>query len=385
MRSFAILLGFAALALVSETAEAQSENPFKFYKTQEEYCRANPKMPTCIKTGPFNLDAINGGLYKPPKTPPAAAAPRPHVQPAMRSVTEVALQDWRFSHLSPAMLISINVASLLKSPIWTALFSAWGVEVKAADMEKVRAALSDVGQMLISVSPNGTASPSVLMLAKGNVDGAFGSWLRSGDGIQSQRLDAITVLIGDARSMEMANLRLRSTMARSTSNALQQAATREALKYDAWFGVDPRLLASLAHGRGAAANQLFSSLANLRGLSLGLYLRDQIRLEVALETPSPDIADRMLAAYHQKPQGGNSIMGGQTWLTAEGAQLRLIEIVEARGLKEIPGLDDGLAQMIGPQMAQLIQTLANSAPGTAAAATPKRAPGAIVIQGLTSK
>jgi len=162
-------------------------------------------------------------------------------------------------------------------------------------------------------------------------------------------------------------------MARSTSNALQQAATREALKYDAWFGVDPRLLASLASARGAAANQLFSSVANLRGCFFGLYLRDQIRLEVVLETPSPDIADRMLTAYHQKPQGGNSIMGGQTWLTAEGAQLRLIEIVEARGLKEIPGLDAGLAQMIGPQMAQLIQTLAskNSAP-TAPTAKPSQ-------------
>jgi len=382
------LLGFAALGLVSGTAQVKSDSPFKFYKTQEEYCRAQPQMPTCLKTGPLNLDNVHG-LYKPPTTVPLPAS-RPRVQPAPRSITpvthttEVMLQDWRFSHLSPAILISINLGSLLKSPIWIPLLSAWGVNVKPADMERIRGALSDVGQMLISVSPNGTATPSVLMLAKGNIDGAFGSWLRTGDGIQYKRLDAITTLIGDARSMEMAGHRMRSTVTRSTSNALQAAATREALKYDAWFGVDPRLLASLARGRGAGANELLSSVANLRGLSFGLYLRDQIRLEVAMETPSPDIADRMVTAYQQKRLGSNNILGGQTWLAAEGAQLRFVEIVEVRGLKDIPGLDADLAQMIGPQMGPLIQSLANMN-SVSAAQTTKPSQGAIVINGLSSK
>jgi hypothetical protein len=383
------LLGFAALGLVSGTAQVKSDNPFKFYKNQEEYCRDKPQMPTCIKTGPVKLDAINGGLYKAPKTAPAA--PRTispstrSITPSMQSPTAVTLQDWRFSHISPAMLISINLGSLLKSPVWPALLSAWGVNVKPADMDKIRAGLSDVGQLLISVSPNGTATPGVLVLAKGNMDGPFGQWLRTGDGMQSKRLDAITVLMGDARSLEMASHRLRSTLTRSTSNALQQAATREGLQYDAWFGVDPRLLTSLVRGRGGEVNQLVSSLANLRGVSFGIYLRDQIRLEVAMDTPSPEIADRMITAYNQKQLGSNNILGGQTWLTAEGARLRFIEIVDGRALKDIPGLDAGVAQMIGPQMGPLIQSLANI--NTASAAEPAKpsSPGAIVINGLSSK
>ena len=383
------------LTLVAGAARAQKSNPyqpFKAYKNHEEYCRDQPKMPTCIKTGPLNLEAINGGLYKGPKSGPATA-PRPRVQPAtranptIRSIERVTLHDWRFSHPSPAMLISINLGSLLKSPLWTGLLSAWGVDVKPAEMENIRAALSDVGQMLISVSPNGTASPSVLILAKGNLDGAFGSWLRSGGGMQSKRLDAITALIGDARSIEMAGHRMRSTLTSSTSNVLQRTATREALKYDAWSGVEPRYIAALASAHGGGTNQLSGLVANIRGASFGLYLRDQLRLEIALETPSPDIADRMLTAYQQKQQASNKALGGQTWVTAEGAQLRFIAIVEGREIKEIPGFDASLAQMIGPQVASLVQSLANrnSVPGTAAAEPPKPTQGAIVIQGLPNR
>src|SRR5207245_1428201 len=106
--------------------------------------------------------------------------------------------------------------------------------------------LSDVGQLLISVASSGTANPSVLMLAEGNVDGAFGAVLRSGAGMQAKHLDAITMLVGDAHSMEMANLRMRSTGAPTTWNPLRKAATREALKYDAWIGLAPGHIASMA-------------------------------------------------------------------------------------------------------------------------------------------
>src|SRR5882724_4051474 len=147
-------------------------------------------MPTCIDGKPFKMDPL---IYKPPAAMPgpapnrAAAGARGTVR--SEPAAPVALADWRFSHPSPALLVSINIGSLVQSPIWTTLFSALSAS-KASDMEKARAALSDVGQVLISVSANGTAEPSVLMLAKGNVDGPLGSMLRSGAGMQSKRLDA---------------------------------------------------------------------------------------------------------------------------------------------------------------------------------------------------
>src|SRR5438552_15879546 len=156
------------LSLVLLACSGSAQTPFpKAYKTQEDYCRENPKMPTCIKGKPLKMTDFNSGvIYKPPVSSgaPAAAAPRSGRTQA-RPVAPMGLADWRFSHSSPAMLISMNIGSLLQSPVWTPPFSALGAN--GADSEKARAALGDIGQLLISIQ-NGTPSPSVLMLAKGN-------------------------------------------------------------------------------------------------------------------------------------------------------------------------------------------------------------------------
>ena len=378
------LFGLIALVLLSWNGSAQSSKPLS-YKTQEDYCRDNPKMPTCIDGKPFKMLDLSKPptvtLFPPPNRAPAAGAiGTVRSQPA----APVALADWRFSHPSPALLINVNIGSLLQSPVWTALASAWGAG-KATEIEKVRAALSDIGQVLISVSPNGTANPSVLMLARGNVDGALGSMLRSGAGMQSKRLDAATMLIGDASSLQFANLRIRGPAGRTSWNSLQQAATREALKYDVWIGVDPRHLASMASSFGGSPVPA-PVLAVIRGISLGVYLRDQLRMEASLDAPSPDVAERMLAAYQQAEAKRPAPKGRQVWVTVEGAKLRYVEIVELSRLKDLTVLDASTAQMLGPQIAPLIQALTGlgSAHGSAAAPSPKPAQqgGAIVIQGL---
>lgn len=386
------LIPFIAAPLLTCGSFAQTAAPIKSYKTQEDYCRENPQMPTCIKGKPLG-DIGAGIIYKPPVTPAAPAGTarrtaRPQA-PEVNSLTAVKLEDWRFSHPSPAMLISINIGSLLRSPVWATLFAAGAgsAQWKPADLEKARTALSEIGQMLISVSPNGTANPSVLMLARGNVDGAFGAMLRSGSGAQAKRLDAITLLIGDAQSLEFANLRIRGAAGRTTWNPLQQAATREALKYDAWIGIDPRHLASMASAFGGGSNPAPGMLANLRGFSLGVYLRDQIRAEAALDAPSAEMAERMLAAYQQiqaKQPAGKDPLGGHVWVATEGAKLRFIKIIEASRLNQVPGLDAATAQMIGPHIAPLIQALAGlgSSAQAQTAAPPKPAQRAIVIQGL---
>jgi len=282
----------------------------------------------------------------------------------------MALQEWQFSHSSPAVLMSINIGSLAKSPVWTALLS--GVSgVSAADLEKARAAASDLGQVLISVDRGSLQNPSILILTRGNVDTPFGMWLRSGAGLKAVRLDEITTLIGDPNSLQFANLRMRRTMSRTTTNALQQTATREAMKYDAWIGFDPSSLGSL----GVGSNATFAALANMRGLSVGLYLRDQIRVEALIDAPSVEIANRMVAAYRQ-PRGGS-----QTWVTAEGTQVRYIEITEASRLKDTTVFDAATARMIGSKIAPIIQALAATPRPTEATAAAKPQ-GAIVIQGL---
>jgi len=108
-------------------------------------------------------------------------------------------------------------------------------------------------------------------------------------------------------------------------------------------------------------------------------------MEASLDAPSPDVAERMLAAYQQAEAKRPAPKGRQVWVTVEGAKLRYIEIVELSRLKDLTVLDASTAQMLGPQIAPLIQALTGlgSAQGSAAAPSPKPAQqGAIVIQGL---
>ena len=106
--------------------------------------------------------ALDGGGYvvdlgqaeNRPTLEPGAGPPASWPAPAADS----AFEDWRFAHTAPAALISVNIASLVQSPIWTTLFpalSAGGSGWTAEDLNKARSALSDMGQVLISGSTGG--------------------------------------------------------------------------------------------------------------------------------------------------------------------------------------------------------------------------------------
>ena len=55
LRSCVVLSGFYTLIPNGVWAQARE---FKTYKTHEAYCQDNPKMPTCIKVNPFNVEAL---------------------------------------------------------------------------------------------------------------------------------------------------------------------------------------------------------------------------------------------------------------------------------------------------------------------------------------
>ncbi len=336
------------------------------------------RMPT-PQTAPMRPITPTAGVSR---TSPTAA------QPANDPVSAMALQDWRFSHPTPALLVSINFGSSLQSPLWASLLSALGAggeELKVAAIERARSALGGIGQLLVSISFNGTQNPSALVLAKGNVDSAASTWLISSPGTQFKRIDAVTTLAGDPNSIALASLRMQSRIPQTTFNPLQQAATREALKYDAWIGLDPKQMASFAPSFGREANPVLGIMGSLRGISIGLYLRDQLRIEAVFETQSPDMAARLLAAYQDQAKAasrqGFRAWGSATWMVVEGASLRFTEIVDAGHLKEVAALNPAVAKMIGPQISSLVQGLAQSKPQSAAAVDSKTPQGKILIQG----
>src|SRR2546427_654510 len=80
-RMMRILFGLMSLTLLSSSGFGQSAGGFKSYKNQEDYCRDNPKMPTCIKIGPVG-DLTGIGIYKPPTGAPASSGSARGTAPA---------------------------------------------------------------------------------------------------------------------------------------------------------------------------------------------------------------------------------------------------------------------------------------------------------------
>jgi hypothetical protein len=363
------------IAALASAVLAQSKPPtiMKGYKNQEEYCRENPKMPTCIKMQPLTVDALRGGLYDPKKSSSSAPAPRRASTPPARiqwtAPNPVALRDWRFSHPSPAILMSLNFGSLSQSPLWNRLLSGWA---EPADIEDSRKALAGAGQALLSIRPNGGAM-SVLMLARGGLAGSLGASL--GPGMQSKRIDEITTLAGDANVFDLAAVRVKSTVPRPTANPVQVAAAEESAKYDAWIGFDPRQLAAMASAFGANSNAA-ASMSVLRLLAVGFYLRDQIRIEAQFDATAPEYASKILAAL-QKSQGTNN----QIWITQTGSRVSYIEIMDAAKMDESPVLDPSITAALGPALKPLIQSLSASAKPQNPVPV-QSSGGAIVIQGL---
>jgi hypothetical protein len=375
---------------LASTCLAQNAGGFKSYKNHEDYCFDNPKAPTCIKMVPLkpgDLTVVSPGVVRLPaaRTPTSrttssyAGAPSPH--PA------VALQDWKFAHASPALLLNINVRALLQSPMWKALTAS------LPGAENVRTALGDVGQILISASASG-GKPSTLMLVRGNVDSPLIAAMRSSGGMQSQRLDAFTVLVGEANSLPHAGLRMNAKYS-PTSTGLLGTATEESMKYDFWIALDPRFLGAMAanSGAGGAKAEMQAALAVMRGLTLGIYLRDQIRFEASIEAPSAEIANRMLGAYRemeaQQKESKDNPFGNQIWASTDGAKLRFIAIADPAKFNGSSEMGSDGAKLLGPQLGPLLQALsalssqpAAAAPVAASTEPPKQQRGTIVIQGL---
>ncbi len=189
------------------------------FPTQEDYCRDNPKAAMCPNGRPISADnPLVFYTLQPDAIHPVnmkAARERPTVRYNIRSrtapqrpvrtpVTEMALQDWRFSHQSPAMLMSINIGSLLQSPMWAQLFSAFGAEgssLQTAAIDKIRCGIerrrSDTGF--------DQRERREEFVGAGIGQGQYGQRERRVAAVeprtQVKRIDAITTLIGEGGSL----------------------------------------------------------------------------------------------------------------------------------------------------------------------------------------
>jgi hypothetical protein len=186
-----VMTAFAG-CMAASVALPQQAKPFPSYKTQEEYCAANPKMPTCIKLNwdPKKLNVsgmtdeqlesirrLSGtsksGPVRRTVTTASAASAKVDVIPVALAAGKT---DWRFAHPNAAALISLNIRAILSSPALESLFSQFTGQLTAqfpglnpSDLSKTRALLSSVDRICVSVQSGG-ATPETVALITGHFD-----------------------------------------------------------------------------------------------------------------------------------------------------------------------------------------------------------------------
>lgn len=297
-----------ATCLFANIALAQAK-PFPVYKSHEDYCAANPKMPTCIKlSGPLVLNPSGmtdqqletvRRLAGHPGTASSAAARAPKMN-AVPVDLAGGKADWRFAHPNAAMLMSINLRAFFSSPAMeaalneiTGKLSTQIPGLNPSDLMKARSFINNVDRIYVSTTSMGagaTAQPIVLIT--GRFDEPFLSTLQLDAATQNKLVNATALLAGDNASLSAATRRLAST---APPGALAQSAEAWASRYDFWMMGNPALL-SAAAGATRKPTSGPDFISSVHSFSLGMTFTSDLRVDVVLDTASPQIAEQLARA-----------------------------------------------------------------------------------------
>ncbi len=330
---------------------------FKSYKTQEAYCQDNPKMPTCIKMKPLPMEAINP-TYRPA---PRRVSPTPVTITAAPSMIVLGEPDWRFAHPHADLLGGMNITSLIGSPIIHMLLKEAADKggLSAADVESGISRAGDIEKISLSVR-----GKDILLLMTGKLD-SIERMATPGGGMSFHQVSADSILLGTEPSLSEAMHRLASPQ--RPVGMQPQKAKDLAQTSDFWLMGTPALLA--AFGTQARTT-------DVRDFAVSLQLRNQLRMELVLNAPTPAVAQRMVASF--RPNDATRPAVGQVSTSLDGTAVHMIYTMQESEARQ--GMQEFLSGPQGKQMAALIaagkQTMGD------APQKPSDHPGKVVIYGL---
>jgi hypothetical protein len=276
--------------------------------------------------------------------PARASAPRRTTAPK-RSVAPVVtlpaltLADGdllRFAHDKPALLLGLNVRSIVDSSMVKSLM---GQFVPLAGAPGLLESLRQVEQVHVSIGTEAPGQMDVVVLVTGDFTRGIPEFLRESS-MRLFRVNAHTLIAGEAGGARAAYARLRNKTRPVPASAAG----------DLWLVADASLLPP-----GTAPAEL----RDVRRVNAGINLQDGVSFDVSLLTTSPAAAARLLDAVRAKMKELPSAEGmeEQFELSADGATARLrASVTQAQ-------LEAGLGR-------ELAGTFNRPAP--AAAATPMR-------------
>jgi hypothetical protein len=230
---------------------------------------------------------------------------------------QAAEQDWRFAHPGATLVGGIRVDALLQSPILNKVIEQATAKDQATAMgvAMVRGVLSGVSEVRFSILDVGAGKdPEVLTLITGRMDDAALTALAKGKATV-HRVDANTLLVGEGSSVEDAIRRLSEPpVAIHNRGVLRGKALGE---YDLWIaGTLPAMPIT------AALSEM------VHGLALGFSLRDDFRLEVAIDTASAEMAEELIRKVREAQREQPAAAGAKLLTDVDGTTARFRVTVE---------------------------------------------------------
>ena len=224
-------------------------------------------------------------------------------------------EESRFAHPDATLVGTIHPAALLNSPLLaSAMTSASPNDPSAAAMVAMaKGVLGGIKEIRFSLMDNGTPEPDVVAVIDGQFDEAMLAALGQASAMY-RRLDAHTILFGNGPSLEKAAARVAQTTPVLQPRVL--AGTDPLAAYDVWIsGRIPNLPAGLPGLPGGFK-------LDVRGVALGLSLRDNIDMELALEAASPAAAEALLKTAHEAELSQPQQLQGVLRSFADGSTAR---------------------------------------------------------------
>jgi hypothetical protein len=279
--------------------------------------------------------------------------------------------DWRFVPPQTSLIAGVDVRNLLESPLVRNLLAQLASKNPFGPALLAATAMGQVPTRVILAMQDSAGDPQGLLLIQGSMDErALASGMTPGTAradVQVRRLDGNTLLAGPRLSVDAALRRLQMPASGAANPLIAQARTL-ATQHDVWFaGSVPKSVPGAATDVLPAGMPPVAALAAaVRDISLGIRLRDQVRVDFEFNAANPEAAEGMLGMIRQS--SGQLPVGTGFEASAQGARLHMSVAVPSSVVEQA-------------LMQRLSGDAAPAGNGTAVAPVPQRS-NKIMIYGL---
>lgn len=225
-------------------------------------------------------------------------------------------QDWRFAHPGATLVGSFRVKAMLDSPLVNTLLTQATAKDPSvgAIVGMMRPMLGGIEEIRFSVRDTGKGkNPDVVALISGNLDENAARSMSQGK-TTVRRIDANTLLVGDGPSLDEAVARMRKPATGLQARALDRG--KGLANYDLWIA-----------GSLPEMPMTVPVLNSMRSIAFGLSAQSDLRMEVAIETASPKMAEDLVSEA-RKSQAKQPGIGAALQSEADGSTARFRFVME---------------------------------------------------------